>query len=85
MRANVDKIGKNITTNISLLCAARGKTRDDIMRIAGINSRNTFSSRHDKPGNWTLGQLVHIAAYFDITLEWLFSDHSSLEVKSDGN
>ena len=43
MRANVDKTGKNIMTNISLLCAARGKTRDDIMRIAGINSRNTFS------------------------------------------
>ena len=79
MRANVDKTGKNIMTNIS----ARGKTRDDIMRIAGINSRNTFSSRHDKPGNWTLGQLVHIASYFNVTLEWLFSEHS-VEVKSDG-
>lgn len=83
MRANVERTGKNIMTNISLLCAARGKTRDDIMRIAGINSRNTFSSRHDKPGNWTLGQLVHIASYFDVTLEWLFSEHS-VEVKSDG-
>ncbi len=82
MRANVNDTGKNIMTNISLLCAARGKTRSDIMRIAGINSCNTFKSRGEKPGNWTLGQLVHIASYFDVTLEWLFSDHSSLEVKS---
>ena len=84
MRANVDRAGKNITANIAFLCAMHGKTAGDVMRISGINSYTTFRSRKDKPGNWTLGQLVHIAAYFDVTLEWLFSDHSSLEVKSDG-
>lgn len=84
MRANVDRTGKNITANIAFLCAMRGKTAGDVMRIAGINSYATFRSRKDKPGNWTLGQLVHIAAYFNVTMEWLLSEHS-VEAKSDGN
>lgn len=84
MRANVERIGKNITANIAFLCAMHGKTAGDVMRIAGINSYTTFRSRKDEPGNWTLGQLVHIAAYFNVTPEWLLSEHS-VEVKSDGN
>lgn len=84
MRADVNKLGAIISTNISVLCALHGKTMGDIARIAGIKSHNTLSYRKDKPGNWTLGQLVHIAAYFNVTLEWLLSEHS-VEVKSDGN
>lgn len=83
MRVNVDRAGKNIMANIAFLCAMHGKTAGDVMRISGINSYTTFRSRKDKPGNWTLGQLVHIATYFDVTLEWLFSEHS-VEAKSDG-
>ena len=49
---------------------------EDVARIAGIKSLNTLNSRKDKPGNWTLGQLVHIAAYFNRPVEWLLADHS---------
>lgn len=79
MRANVNKIGAVIIANISVLCAMYGKTSADIARIAGIRSHNTMNARKDKPGNWTLGQLVHIAAYFNVSVEWLLTEH---EVKS---
>ena len=77
MRADVNKLGAIISTNISVLCALHGKTMGDIARIAGIKSHNTLDSRRkDKPGNWTLGQLVHIAAYFNRPVEWLLADHT---------
>lgn len=76
MRANVSKIGTTIIVNISVLCAMHGKTSADIARIAGIKSHNTMNARKDKPGNWTLGQLVHIAAYFNVPVEWLVTDHA---------
>jgi hypothetical protein len=76
MRADVNKLGAIISTNISVLCALHGKTMGDIARIAGIKSHNTLSSRKDKPGNWTLGQLAHIAAYFNRSVEWLLADHT---------
>ena len=76
MRADVNKLGATISTNISVLCALQGKTMGDIARIAGIKSQNTLSSRKDKPGRWTLGQLAHIAAYFNRPVEWLLTDHT---------
>ena len=77
MKADVKKIGALISTNICVLCAMHGKTMKDVARIAGIKSPNTRNSRRDKPGNWTLGQLVHIAAYFNRSVEWLLADHST--------
>lgn len=76
MKADVKKLGALISTNICVLCATHGKTMKDVARIAGIKSPNTLNSRRDKPGNWTLGQLVHIAAYFNRPVEWLLADHS---------
>lgn len=76
MRVDLNRLGAIIATNISVLCALHGKTMGDIARIAGIKSHNTLSSRKDKPGNWTLGQLVHIAAYFNRPVEWLLADHT---------
>lgn len=75
MRADVNKIGANISTNIAVLCAMHNKKKNEIAKIAGINSHSTIDSRTDKPGNWTLGQLVHIAAYFNKPVEWLLTDH----------
>ena len=83
MKADVKKLGALISTNICVLCAMHGKTMKDVARIAGIKSHNTLNSRRDKPGNWTLGQLVHIAAYFNVTLGWIVSEHP-VEAKSDG-
>nr|DAL94519.1 MAG TPA: LAMBDA REPRESSOR (TRIPLE MUTANT)/DNA COMPLEX-DNA COMPLEX, DOUBLE HELIX, TRANSCRIPTION-DNA.1A [Caudoviricetes sp.] len=80
MRADVNKLGVIIHINLSVLCALHGKTMGDIARIAGIKSHNTLSSRKDKPGNWTLGQLVHIAAYFNRPVEWLLADHTKEEL-----
>lgn len=76
MKADVKKLGALISTNICVLCAMHGKAMKDVARIAGIKSHNTLNSRRDKPGNWTLGQLVHVAAYFNRPLEWLLTDHS---------
>lgn len=76
MKADVKKLGALISTNICVLCAVHGKTMKDVARIAGIKSHNTLNSRRDKPGNWTLGQLVHVAAYFNRPIEWLLTDHS---------
>ena len=75
MRADVNKIGSIIIVNISFLCAMYGKTSADIARIAGIRSHNTMNARKDKPGNWTLGQLVHIATFFNVPVEWLLTEH----------
>lgn len=75
MRADVSKLGASISTNIMILCAMHGRTKGDVAKIAGIKSHNTINSRRDKPGNWTLGQLVHIAAYFNKPIEWLLADH----------
>ena len=80
MRVDLNKLGAIISTNISVLCALHGKTMGDIARIAGIKSHNTLSSRKDKPGNWTLGQLVHIASYFNRPVEWLLADHTKEEL-----
>lgn len=79
MKADVKKLGALISTNICVLCAVHGKTMKDVARIAGIKSHNTLNSRRDKPGNWTLGQLVHVAAYFNRPIEWLLTDHSKEE------
>lgn len=79
MKADVKKLGALISTNICVLCTMHGKTMKDVARIAGIKSHNTLNSRRDKPGNWTLGQLVHVAAYFNRPIEWLFTDHSKEE------
>lgn len=79
MKADVKKLGALISTNICILCAVHGKTMKDVARITGIKSHNTLNSRRDKPGNWTLGQLVHIAVYFNKPLEWLLTDHSKEE------
>lgn len=79
MKADVKKLGALISTNICVLCAMHGKTMKDVARIAGIKSHNTLNSRRDKPGNWTLGQLVHVAAYFNRPIEWLLTDHSKEE------
>ena len=61
--------------NIRILCEANKMTIAEIAKIAGIKSTTTMLNRNDKPGNWTLGQLTHIAAYFGKPLEWLFEDH----------
>lgn len=75
MRVDVSKIGVTISTNIAILCAAHGKSAADIAKVAGIRSHNTLNARKSKPGNWTLGQLVHIAAYFGKPVEWLLVAH----------
>ena len=72
MRANVAETGDAIWYNIELLRASRQLTREKIAEIAGV-SLNTLKSRRDIPGNWTLGQLAHIAAYFGKTLDWLLA------------
>ena len=75
MRADVNKVGANITVNIAVLCAMHGKTAREVANIAGIKSHSTMDARKTKPGDWTLGQLVHIAAFFNKPVEWLLTDH----------
>lgn len=74
MRANVSSVGAIIEENIELLRAAKKLRKIDIAKIAGI-SGGSMQNRKDKPGDWTLGQLVHIAAYFGKPIEWLVVRH----------